>query len=53
MVYAVGDILIGTGSAFYYLYPSAPCFLDGTKILCQVNGEESIAIEDMTNGTLG
>jgi hypothetical protein len=53
VVYAVGDILIGTGSELYYLYPSAPCFLDGTTILCQVNGEEKyIPIEDMTNGTL-
>ena len=53
VVYAVGDTLIGTGSEFYYLYPSAPCFLDGTTILCQVNGEDKyIPIEDMTNGTL-
>jgi hypothetical protein len=53
VVYAVGDILIGTGSELYYLYPSAPCFLDGTTILCQVNGEEKyIPVEDMTNGTL-
>ena len=53
VVYAVGDTLIGTGSEFYYLYPAAPCFLDGTTILCQVDGEEKyIPIEDMTNGTL-
>lgn len=53
VVYAVGDILIGTGSELYYLYPSAPCFLDGTTILCQLDGEEKyIPIEDMTNGTL-
>jgi len=51
VVYAVGDTLIGTG--FYNLYPSAPCFLDGTTILCQVNGEEKyIPIEDMRNDTL-
>jgi hypothetical protein len=54
VVYAVGDTLIGTGyPEVYYLYPSAPCFLDGTTILCQVDGEEKyIPVEDMTNGTL-
>jgi hypothetical protein len=54
VVYAVGDTLIGTAfPEVYYLYPSAPCFLDGTTILCQVNGEEKyIPVEDMTNGTL-
>jgi len=54
VVYAVGDTLIGTAfPEVYYLYPSVPCFLDGTTILCQVNGEEKyIPVEDMSNGTL-
>jgi len=51
IVYAAGDNLIPDG--LYYVYPSAPCFLDGTTILCQVDGEEKyIPVEDMRNGTL-
>jgi len=51
VVYVNGSVLNSDGN--YYLYPAAPCFLDGTTILCQVNGEEKyIPIEDMRNGTL-
>ena len=36
-----------------YLYPPAPCFLEGTKILCLVNGLETyIPIETIVPGTL-
>jgi hypothetical protein len=54
IVYTVGDILTGDGiTEFYYLYPTAPCFLEGTKVLCQVDGaEQYIPIETMRNGTL-
>ena len=37
----------------YYLYPSDPCFLEGTTILCQVDGEDKyIPVEQMKAGTL-
>jgi hypothetical protein len=38
-----------------YVYPAsaAPCFLEGTKILCQVDGADTyLAIESMRPGTL-
>lgn len=35
------------------LYPGAPCFLEGTKILCQVDGSDTyLPIESMKPGTL-
>jgi hypothetical protein len=54
LVYTNGtDLLSGNGYNYYYLYPSAPCFLEGTKILCQVDGiEKYIPIESMQIGTL-
>jgi hypothetical protein len=51
VVYMNGDSLNFDGS--YYLYPTSPCFLEGTKILCLVAGvEKYIPIEHMKNGTL-
>jgi len=51
VVYNVGDVL--SGPDVYYLYPTAPCFLEGSKILCQVDGiEQYIPIESMKTGTL-
>jgi hypothetical protein len=54
VLYFVGDILTGNGiTDFYYLYPSAPCFKEGTKVLCQVNGVETYQpIELLKVGTL-
>jgi len=54
IVYNVGDTLTGDGiTDFYYLYPSAPCFLEGSTILCQVDGvEKYVPIEHLTPGTL-
>ena len=54
VLYFVGDILTGNGTTdFYYLYPSAPCFKEGTKVLCQVNGVETYQpIELLKVGTL-
>jgi hypothetical protein len=54
IVYKVGDILTGNSTTdFYYLYPSIPCFLEGSKILCQVDGvEKYIPIESIRTGTL-
>jgi hypothetical protein len=54
MVYNVGDVLSGNGiTDLYYLYPAAPCFLEGSKILCQVDGVETyIPVEQLKQGTL-
>jgi hypothetical protein len=42
-----------TPGAYYYLYPSAPCFLEGSTILCQVGTvEEYIPVEQLTIGAL-
>ena len=51
VIYKTGDTLINDG--LYYLYPSAPCFLEGTQILCQVNGVETyVPIEQLKPGSL-
>lgn len=50
-VYNNGDLLINDG--FYFLYPSFPCFLEGSTVLCQVDGiEKYIPVEQLKNGTL-
>jgi len=37
----------------YYVYPSAPCFLEGTTLLCQIDGvEKYVPVEKLTKGTL-
>jgi hypothetical protein len=51
IVYTNGDILENDGS--YFLYPAAPCFLEGSTILCNVDGvEKYIPVEQLENGTL-
>jgi hypothetical protein len=51
IVYVNGDTLNNDGS--YYLYPSAPCFLEGTTILCQVDGvEKYVPVEQLKKGAL-
>jgi hypothetical protein len=51
IVYQNGNTLNPDGS--YYLYPSAPCFLEGSTILCQVDGvEKYVPVEQLKNGTL-
>jgi hypothetical protein len=51
VVYINGDILISDGA--YYVYPAAPCFLEGSTILCQVDGiERYIPVEQLSKGTL-
>jgi hypothetical protein len=57
VVYTNGNVLnsdlIDGLNPIYYLYPSAPCFLEGTTILCQVDGvEKYIPVEQLKNGTL-
>ena len=37
----------------YYVYPSAPCFLEGSTILCQIDGVETyVPVEKLNKGTL-
>jgi hypothetical protein len=51
VVYPNGSILNPDGA--YFLYPSTPCFLEGTTILCQVNGvEKYVPVEELKKGTL-
>jgi len=51
IVYVNGNILNSDGS--YYLYPAAPCFLEGSTILCEVDGvERYISVEQLKKGTL-
>jgi hypothetical protein len=54
VVYQNGTTLNSDGnSAVYYLYPSAPCFLEGSTILCQIDGvEKYVPVEELKNGTL-
>jgi hypothetical protein len=51
VVYVNGDTLNSDGA--YYLYPAAPCFLEGSTVLCQVDGvERYVPVEQLTKGTL-
>jgi hypothetical protein len=51
VVYANGSVLNSDGS--YYLYPATPCFLEGSKILCEVDGvEKYVPVEELRVGTL-
>jgi hypothetical protein len=51
VVYPNGSVLNADGS--YYLYPSAPCFLEGSTILCQVdNVDKYVPVEQLKKGTL-
>lgn len=51
VVYTNGQALNAGGS--YYLYPASPCFKEGTKVLCQIDGKDSYEpIESLKIGTL-
>jgi len=51
VVYQNGSVLNSDGG--YSLYPSAPCFLEGSTILCQVDGiEKYVPVEQLKKGTL-
>ena len=51
VVYVNGSLLNNDGS--YYLYPSAPCFLEGSTILCRVDGvEKYVPVEQLKKGLL-
>jgi hypothetical protein len=44
---------LNIGSYGFYVYPSAPCFLEGTEILCNVDGKDVyVPIEKIEKGTL-
>jgi hypothetical protein len=51
IVYPNGSTLNAGGT--YNLYPAAPCFLEGSKILCLVNEKEQyVPVEEMKKGTI-
>jgi hypothetical protein len=51
VVYVNGDTLVSDGN--YYLYPAAPCFLEGSTILCEVDGvEKYVPVEELKQGSL-
>ena len=51
VVYTNGQILNADGQ--YYLYRAYPCFLEGTQVLCLVDGKEVfLPIESLKTGTL-
>jgi len=44
---------LGFGGAAFFVYPATPCFLEGTKILCRLDGVDTyIPVEDLVPGTL-
>jgi hypothetical protein len=54
VVYTNGEELNSDGgSSYYLLYPAAPCFLEGSTILCEVEGvEKYVPVEELKLGTL-
>jgi len=51
VTYYVGDVLNQDGN--YYLYPNAPCLLEGTTVLCQIDGsDQEIPIEQIRPGSV-
>lgn len=51
VVYVNGSVLNADGA--YYLYPAAPCFLEGTTVLCEVDGvEKYVPVEELQKDTL-
>ena len=52
-VYTNGMTLDSTGDPVYSMYPAAPCFLEGTTVLCEVGGIETyVPVEKLKRGTL-
>jgi hypothetical protein len=55
VVYNNEDTLAADGPYFLYpaVLPSVPCFLEGTTILCEIDGVETyVPVEQLKNGTL-
>ena len=51
VTYYVGDVLNNDGG--YNLYPNVPCLLEGTTVLCQIDGsDQEVAIEQIRPGTV-
>ena len=51
-VYSTGFDMYTLGNFSYNVYPAAPCFLEGTKVLCEVDGVDTyIPIETIKCGT--
>jgi hypothetical protein len=51
VTYYTGQTLDTNGG--YILYPSAPCLLEGTTVLCQINGvDQELPIEQIRPGTV-
>jgi len=51
--YTNGFDLSTFGYSNYFLYPSSPCFLEGTKILCKIDNVDTyVPIEKITPETL-
>ena len=52
-VYSTGFDLFTLGNYSYFLYPANPCFLEGTTVLCQIDGKDAyVPIETIQRGTL-
>ena len=52
-VYSTGYDLFTLGNYSYYLYPAAPCLLEGTTVLCHIDGKDTyVPIETILPGTL-
>jgi hypothetical protein len=50
-VYHTGDTLNSDGNPSYFLYPASPCFLEGTTVLCLIDGvEKYVPIEMLRCG---
>jgi hypothetical protein len=53
LVYPNGSTLDGTNFPIYYVYPAIPCFLEGSTILCQIEGQDVwLPVEQIKPGTL-
>ena len=51
LIYHVGNTL--TNNGVYFLYPTMICFLEGSKILCNVNSVDTyLPVEELRKGTL-
>lgn len=51
--YSTGFDVTTLGADSYALYPATPCFLEGTKVLCQMDGVDTyLPIETLKCGTL-
>jgi hypothetical protein len=47
------DLSVFSAGSTYFVYPGTPCFKEGTKVLCQVDGVETYQpIETLKVGTL-